>query len=262
MFAKERQQQIAAFLKEKGSVTTLELMTHFSVSIETIRRDLLAMEENKLLYRVHGGAVAVEDMKPAQNLSQRVHENSQSKLELCRTAASLVREGDVIGVDSGSTALVFAQALKERLHRLTVVTHSLDVFESLCRHEEFQLILCGGHFLASENAFYGPLVLETLEKLHLQKVFICPSAISLQYGICDFQPDLLQIQRKLLHHGDAVFFLADSSKFERKVLLKLDEMRPHYHYVTDSSLRPGLKAMYADHQIKILTGIEDTKGEK
>lgn len=257
MFAKERRSLIYERLKANGAVTTGELMKTFSVSIETIRRDLLVMEQHKLLQRVHGGAVAVGKMKTFQDLSYRVSENENAKRELTKLAAQLIQDGDVLGIDTGSTAIYFAEALKERFHRLTIITHSLDVFECLSRYKEFQVILCGGYLLQKENSFYGILAIDMLKKLHMQKVFLFPSAISLAHGICDYQEELYQIQRQLLECGDHIFVLADSSKYETNALLKIDDMKQNYTYVTDSNLSHELKHLYQENDIKIITGKED-----
>ena len=82
MFANERQSQICEIIKNSGAITTMELVEQFSVSIETIRRDLLFLEKNGILQRVHGGAVAVGKMAPFKDLLHRVVENDEQKAEL------------------------------------------------------------------------------------------------------------------------------------------------------------------------------------
>lgn len=113
MFAKERQHKIYSMLKEKSAVYTSALVEHFGVSIETIRRDLLEMEQNGLLIRVHGGAVLNSDMKPYMNLLDRNKMQVEQKNDLALNALKFISEGDIIGVDTGSTAISFAKALKD-----------------------------------------------------------------------------------------------------------------------------------------------------
>ncbi len=254
MLANERRKIISEMLQKDGAVTTAALMRRFSVSIETIRRDLLCMEEERLLERVHGGAVLPGEMKAVLSLERRNEAFAAGKEALARTAASLVREGDTVGIDAGSTAVFFAEALKERFSRLTVVTHSIDVFNLLAHHRNFDVILCGGHFIKEENAFYGNLTLEMLDRLHVQKLFLFPTAVSLRYGICDFQEALMAVQKKLLSCGDKIYILADSSKFETRALLKLDDMRPEYVYVTDGGLSKELAGIYKENGMQIITG--------
>ena len=252
MFAKERQHKIYSMLKEKNAVTTSALVEHFGVSIETVRRDLLEMEQNGLLVRVHGGAVLSSDMKPYLNLTDRNKMQLEQKHDLALNALKFISEGDIIGIDSGSTAISLAKALKEKFTRLTVITHSLDVFNIIC--DTFSVILCSGYYLSEENAFYGPLALDMLKNLHMQKAFIFPSAVSLDYGICDYQKDLYQIQKQMIYSSDEIYILADSSKFEKKALLKVSDMKKEYIYVTDSDISEELNILYQKHNINLCIG--------
>ena len=247
MLATERQQKINEILQKNGAVTTADLMETFGVSIETVRRDLLLLEQQGRLSRVHGGAVAKNDMTPFSDLEQRNLEFVEQKNALSERAMAFINEGDVIAVDEGSTAMLFAKALKAHFDTLTVITHSLDVFQALNHHKNFTLILCGGHFLPQENAFYGPLVLESLCHLHAQKVFIFPSAVSLEHGIADYQSDLFPVQKQLFSVADSVFVLADSSKFEKTALLKVADMNDEYTYITDDALSDDLAKLYAEN---------------
>ena len=253
MLAKERQNEIDALLQKNGAVTTGDLMTRFDVSLETVRRDLMVMEQQGRLARVHGGAVVHGEMKTYAELRVRNLEYSDEKLMLGRAAAQLVQEGDIIAIDAGSTALGFAEALKARLSRLTVITHSLDVFECLCNYRDFSVILCAGHYMRAENAFYGALTLGVLRELHAPKLFLCPAAVSLRGGICDFNLELFQIQQQMLKIADEVYVLADSSKFEKNALLKLDDMKSNYCYVTDNGLPPELRKLYAENGLRVIT---------
>ncbi len=252
MFAKERQDKIYEIIKNNGAVTTSALVQLFGVSIETVRRDLLEMERHGLLSRVHGGAVAAGDMKPYLNLNERNKEFTEQKRFLALKASEFISDGDIVGIDSGSTAISFSEILKEKFSNLTVITNSLDVFNIL--NNSFFVILCGGYYLPNEKAFYGSLALRMLNNLHMQKAFIFPSAVSLEFGICDYQKDLNQIQEQMIKSSDEVFILADSSKFEKKALLKLDSMKPEYRYITDCNINSELKKLYKEHNINLYIG--------
>lgn len=256
MLANERQNKIHEMLIKNGAVTTNDLVKKFRVSIETVRRDLLFMEQSKLLKRVHGGAVKAGEMIVLNKLDARVEENRDKKRELSEIAVKFINEGDIIGVDAGSTAILFAEVLKENFSSLTVITHSLDVFEIIGKHRNFNVILCGGHFMKEENSFYGRLALNTIENLHMQKCFVCPSAVSLKFGVCDYNQELVQIQQKFMECSDEVFFLADSGKFEKNALLKLCDMKPEHTFITDGGLSDELKNIYKENQIKVFTGEE------
>lgn len=256
MLAQERQDKISEMIQKDGAVTAAKLMALFGVSIETVRRDLLVLERGGKLMRVHGGAVAKAGMKAYPTLQQRTREFRAEKYQLSRAAARFVSEGDIISIDAGSTAIAFAEVLKEQFHKLTVVTHSKDVFDLLCNHREFELILCGGQYLRGDNAFCGELTLNMLRSLHTQKAFVFPSAVSIEYGICDFQQELYPVQKQLMRSADQVYILADSSKFEKTGLLKLDDMKPEYIYITDGALPGEAVSLYRENGLTLHQGEE------
>lgn len=259
MLANERQQKILALLKEKGTVTTAELVDAFQVSIETVRRDLLQLERGGLLQRVHGGAMAPGNMRPYSDLPHRLEANQHSKEQLSATAALLVEEDDIIYIDSGSTAYFFAKALADRFSRLTVITHSMDVFNILSQKEDHRVILCGGCYHSREKAFFGSITLQALQQLHVRKAFLCPSAISLKSGVWDYDRDLIQIQKQILSICDQAYFLAGSEKFETSALLKLCDASPNHIYITDPGLSPQYRQLYRDHDRTVITCKEDIK---
>jgi len=257
LFAKERQFQIVEMLRTNGAVTVSDLVERFQVSIETVRRDLLQLEKQGALQRVHGGAVLFGEMMPISKLPQRIEENKEGKILLSQTAAELVQEGDIIYIDNGATATYFAQALKMRFSKLTVVTNSQDVFNIMGEKEGFSVILCGGNYMKEERAFYGYLTQETIKKLYVDKAFVIPSAISLQGGVCDFSHDLAPIQQQITERCDKLYFLADSQKFERHGLLKLSDLDKNCFIVTDPGISEELKRLYAEKGVHIITEKEN-----
>ena len=259
MLANERKERILEILRTKGAATTVSISRMLNVSVETVRKDLLVLEHSGELLRVHGGAVLPSKSRVYENLDKRQLEHADEKRELAETAAAFVSEGDVISIDSGSTAVAFAEALVKHFSKLTVITHSADVFEIISRQSDFELILCGGNYLKSENAFYGVFASRALSDLHAQKAFVFPSAISLKRGITDYQPQLIEMQKLLFTNASKVFVLADSSKFEKSALYKLSDTLEKYVYISDSSMSAELKCLYRNSDIRIVTNTDEVK---
>ena len=140
MFAVERQEIICRILMQKGSVSLGELTQKFAVSVETVRRDLQLLEKRGKLHRIHGGAVACTGVKEQKTLSARMDEYEKEKKELASYACTLVKEGDFIAVDGGSTALQFCCALAESFSSLTVIVHSTDAFDMLKQNNGFRCV--------------------------------------------------------------------------------------------------------------------------
>lgn len=256
MLAKSRYDKICQIINSNGAVTTARLVKEFGVSVETIRRDLLFLENKGMLTRVHGGAVGIADMKVYSALEERNMEFVEQKAVLCDNALAFIDEGDVIAIDTGSTAICLAKAIRERFSKLTVVTHSLDVLKILEENKGIELILCGGHYHSAERTFCGSMVIDALEKIHVQKAFIFPVAVSLEFGICEYRDNFGMIQRQMAKCADKVFILADSSKFEKKSLLKMSDMKSEYCYITDNEISDDLIKLYEENNINIVKGRE------
>lgn len=253
MLARERRNIIEALIREKGAVTTGDLMDRFNVSLETVRRDLLDMEQAGKLMRVHGGAVKKGDVIPFVELRQRNREHGREKEELARYAVQFIKNGDVIGIDAGSTAIAVAKEIRNRFSKLTVVTFSLDVLDILRENEGIDIILVGGRFMPTENAFFGTLTQETFKNIYVSKWFLFPAALSLEHGeYCDLE-EHAALYRQLAASAGQAYILADSSKFEQKALLKVGDMNPNHIYITDSGLSVELQKLYKENEITVVT---------
>lgn len=254
MLANRRHEIIMNLLHAEGAVTVSHLVEEFQVSLETVRRDLLLLEKDGLLRRVHGGAVSLGEMKPYKPFQSRHQDFSQEKEQLCQNAADLVCEGDYIAIGTGSTPVYFAQILKKRFKKLTVVTYSYSVFEALSDMPEYELILLGGQYMLQEQCFSGQLTIDALKQLRVMKSFVFPSAISMEYGIFGYEQALYPLQRQLLSCCDQAYILADSSKFEKKALYKVTDMQKEFIYVTDPQLPEELAQIYRENGLQVITG--------
>jgi DeoR/GlpR family transcriptional regulator of sugar metabolism len=252
MLANERREKIYEIIQRDGAVSTVDLFQSFDVSAETLRRDLVAMEEQGKLVRVYGGALARGAVKPFTPMQVRRTERIKEKREIANKVAEIIEEGDIIALDAGNTAIYLAEAIKEKHSRLTIVTYSLDVFNVFANSKEFEIILCGGNYCSSEHFFAGDFTFEMLNSLNVQKSFVLPSAISLDGGICEYHSESHQNQRRMLHFAEETYVVGDYSKFEKKALYKLDDMRDEYFYVTDSSFPEALRKIYELNEKKLI----------
>ena len=242
LLAIERRNQIANRVLQTGNVTIAELTEQYKVSAETIRKDLLFLEQQQLLIRTHGGAVRFHTGSTLAPLSVRKKEHIQQKQELCRYALSFVENGDSLFIDEGSTAVELARLLVAHFDRLTIVTHSLEIFHILSQNSGFRLMLCGGFYHPEESAFHGHLTVDAIRQLQVDKAFVFPSGISLKTGITDYGEEFVSIQRACIDQANRVFILANSEKFQKNALYKVWDMDPAFTYITDSGLTAALRS--------------------
>lgn len=256
MLTDDRHERICELVSKKGSVTVTELTELYGVSDETVRRDLKRLEQSGKLRRVHGGAVARPGMKEFRALSARNDENSTLKSELCKKAMSFINDGDIISVDSGSTAAALAREIRGRFKNLKILTYSADVFNILHDDDGIEIYLAGGKYLRAEHCFCGMRTVEEIEKYHISKTFICISAVSMACGIQDYVEEIAPMQKALVENADRVFILADSSKIEKNAFFKICDAEKSFEYITDSAVDGAIAALYEENGYRLHGGMK------
>lgn len=239
MFADERRADIVMLVNAQKTVTVSELTGRYRVSIETIRRDLELLERDNLIRRVHGGAVSPGRMQQFEKLSERAKQHLPEKVETARAVISLLKEGDHVMLDSGTTAREIAQLMAETFQHLTVISYSMEVMQTLSRKEGFRLIQIGGEYLGSEQVFCGYMAQEMLRGLHAGKAILCPSAVSVADGIYDYIPELIPNQKLLTECADEVIVAADAAKLGQAAPYRIAELTPAMVIATDSGVSSG-----------------------
>ena len=252
MLASQRHNEIQALLRQNGAVTIAGLMDTFGISMETARRDLAAMEKSGLLTRVHGGALPPDTTQIYRPLKDRMDQQHTQKLAIAKAAVALVEEGDYIAIGGGSTALVFAQALRKHIRKLTVVTYSLDVFEALRDLPDYTVLLTGGQLNTAERVFHGTATCQFLSSVYLCKCFIFPSLLSLEAGITSYTQKLPQQILSMLEQCDQVYVLADSTKFQKNATYQIVPMRQDFLYITDCDMPATLRNIYAANHLNFI----------
>ena len=173
MLPMQRREKIKAILREQKSVTVLELMEYFNVTNETIRRDLLALEEEGFVSRVHGGAYIEGGTTNEINISLRRTTHSAQKQQIAAVCERIIQNGDSIFLDSSTTANYIAEKLTN--YRLTVLTNSIQIINTLASFSGISLIMVGGNFDKKSQSFYGTRALEFVRSYHVCLLYTSPS---------------------------------------------------------------------------------------
>ena len=167
-------------LSENGSVAVGDLAGQLGVSAATVRRDLALMEEQRLLDRTHGGAVA-HGVLYELPLRYRSARHQEQKARIARAAAARVPDGSAIGMTGGTTTTEVARALADR-ERLTVVTNSLSIASELAVRPNLKLVVTGGVARTESYELVGPLAESALASLNLDLVVIGVDGIDVRAG--------------------------------------------------------------------------------
>lgn len=259
MLAQERYQQILDMLEKGGSVKVSKLMKLFDVSIETVRRDLEYLEKEGYLKRVYGGAVLENVNAKQMSFKTRETEYIKEKKEIADIAMNFITEGQSIALDSATTTLEIARALKRKFERLTILTNSIIIASELSNMDKYTVILCGGILKREELSLVGDLTIHDLEKFRIDIAFIGASGISLKEGITDYDMEQLTIQKKLIEISQQVIIVADSSKFDGVSLAKMCDLDKIDMIITDSNLKAKILEKYKNNGIEVINQINDIK---
>ncbi|MBK8137251.1 MAG: DeoR/GlpR transcriptional regulator [Chloroflexi bacterium] len=236
LMTQERQDRIVERVSERGSLTVVELAEVFAVSEATIRRDLVALADRRLIQRVHGGAMRLGKVATSESpIVQRQLEHVEEKARIGQAAARLVRSGETLLLIGGSTGLAVARELSQH-HEMTIVTDSLLVANELLEQRNHKVILAGGIIDPNEQAVRGTLSRLILQQIHVDKVIIGAKAISVARGISAETPEEAELFRACIACGDQVIVVTDSSKFQKSALSRVASIQDVHTLVTDRSL--------------------------
>jgi DeoR family glycerol-3-phosphate regulon repressor len=187
MFSTQRQAEILRLVQAQRTCTVIELAEVFAVSDETIRRDLKPLIAEGVLIKVHGGVMLPGrlDEPPFQ---RRLQENLEAKRLMAASVCEMVRDGDSLILDGGTTCVHIANALCAR-SRLTVVTNSAEIARTLAPRNGNRVFVAGGEVRADDCAAFGESALTFVRQFHVRYAIVSVTAIDAQGRFMDAQPD-------------------------------------------------------------------------
>jgi DeoR/GlpR family transcriptional regulator of sugar metabolism len=229
MFAKERHQLILQALTDMGRVEVIALAAQWQVSEDTIRRDLREMAAQGLLHKTHGGAVRVTG--PHAPMLQRHRNSTDAKARIGRAAAHLVRPGQTLILDAGSTTLELARHLQAR--PLRVITNALDIAALLADDADIELVLLGGTWNRDDRNFSGETALVALSLLRADIAFIGVCALDARMGVTADDSAQAQIKRAMVASAARSVLVADASKWGQVAPFAVAALGQCEQWITD-----------------------------
>ncbi|WP_231506240.1 DeoR/GlpR family DNA-binding transcription regulator [Paenibacillus sp. UNC451MF] len=234
MTGNDRKKEIISLLEDLGIVRVSDMSKRFGVTEETIRRDLERLENEGLLLRTHGGAVLNRKDGPELPILQRELVNLEDKKLIGEYAASMVKDGEVIAMDASTTCLQMAKLLPNK--EITVITYSIAITYELIKKTNIQVFLIGGYLDRHSLGNTGTPAEKMLEGYHADRFFFSCQGFDLQRGVSEPYEAHVQLKKNMAAIADQLVLMADSSKFQRKSLVRLIEMEAISTLVTDRQL--------------------------
>jgi len=224
MLTRERKAHILGILQRDRRVVAKTISQELSLSEDTIRRDLRELAADGLLLRVHGGALPVS---PAvADLAGRWQVSTDAKMAIARTAARLVRPGQVVILDGGTTAVLMARHLPPEL-MATVVTHSPSVAVELATHEGITVEVIGGRLFKHSVVAVGAAAAEAIARVCADTYFMGVTGVHPELGLTTGDAEEAAIKRALSQQAAETVVLASREKLGAAspfVVLPLNEI--------------------------------------
>jgi DeoR family fructose operon transcriptional repressor len=245
LFLEERRRAILNQLVQRGRVTVKALSQNLQVSAVTIRQDLRALEEQGLLERTYGGAVARVENVLLQELSFTVRQSKRhdQKAAIAAAAAALVQDGYSIALDSSTTVYALVPFLK-RYEKLTIVTNSLMLAQGFLDHPTIQMLLPGGRLRRDSISLVGQP--ESLPHVNLNIGFFSARGIAEGIGASEIDPDEVIIKQAMLRQCVRAVLLVDSSKWGQVAPYTLIPPEQIEHVISTEQASSDLVQRYRD----------------
>jgi DeoR family transcriptional regulator of aga operon len=243
----ERLATILEQLSTDRSVAVSELSSSMKVSTATIRRDLLLLQDQRLLSRTHGGAVA-QGLIYELPLRYKSARHQAEKRRIAVAAASRVADGMAVGLTGGTTCTEVARELVER-QRLTVVTNALNIASEMAVRPNLKLVVTGGTARPESYELVGPLAEQALSRLRLDIVFIGVDGIDGEAGCTTHHEVEAHTDLALIERARHVVVVADSSKIGRAAFAQICPIDRVGELITDRGA--GVRSLHALRQAGI-----------
>jgi DeoR/GlpR family transcriptional regulator of sugar metabolism len=227
-------------------VSIEELCARFNSSKSSIRRDLIELEREAVLRRVHGGAISLQtrdDIMDYSRLSVSCHEE---KTRIGKAAAALVEDGQTVILGGGSTVVEAARCLSER--PIQIVTNSIPVAQTFWDSKRAEVILTGGYLYPRLGVQLGPICEKMLHSVSADILIMGIRGIT-EAGISDSNSLIVESLRAMIGAARKVVIVADHTKFGRDALIRVASLNEIHQVVSDKELSLDFQRVLEAHNV-------------
>ncbi|OAJ75372.1 DeoR family transcriptional regulator [Brevibacillus sp. SKDU10] len=250
MLAIERRKKIMNMLFEQGNVMVTELSKQFSVSEETIRRDLDKLEKEGILVRTYGGAILEDGLRSDFPLWVRESYYVDVKQKLGEKCAQLIKSGDTIMLDSSTTSLYIAKKIKNK-QNLTVITNSFKVELELSDAEHVKLISTGGTLQRRSLSYVSHSATRALSHYFADASFVSCTGLHLQRGATDSNEFEAEIRKLMLKNSEQKILVLDHTKIDKAGFTFITDFQGITKVITDQPLSVEWRQLLSRYNIEI-----------
>lgn len=249
MKSAERLLKLQELFASREFVDAESLTTMFAASESTIRRDLIRLEEQGVLKRVHGGAISIKAHDETLDFGRLAGSAPAAKARIGRAAANLLKDHQTVVLGTGSTVLEVGRCLLGR--PLHLITNSIPVAELFWDSKSPEVTLTGGYLYPRTGAQLGPICEQMLDSIHADVAVLGIGGIT-AVGLTDSNTLIMGTVKKMMKRARKVIVVADATKFGRNGMVRIASLDEIDVLVSDGSLADEHKDMIAAHSVELI----------
>jgi len=211
----DRNQLILRELRSNGRLSVDELAEKCNCSAVTVRRALQELQNQGLVVRTPGGALAVDHIGVEVAFPERLTINADQKRRIAQKAAELIEDNSVILMDNGSSVYLMADYMSKK-NNLTIITFFLPLVNKLTIRDDWKIIIPGGQLRQERSDLIGPLTEEFVQKIYADKLFFGADGLDVATGISTVDQESSRLTEVLINCAAQRILLADSSKLAKR----------------------------------------------
>jgi DeoR family glycerol-3-phosphate regulon repressor len=244
-----RQNSILEIAKQVGRVTVDELAARFDVSPQTIRKDLNDLCDQRLLARVHGGAILSSGIENFGYDARRAIANDE-KEAIGRHTATLIPNNASLFINIGTTTEAVARSLLQHTG-LMVITNNINVANAMRTYREIEVIIAGGVVRRSDGGIVGEAAVDFIKQFRVDYAIIGTSAIDEDGALLDYDYREVRVAQAIISNARRVILAADSTKFERAAPVRIAHLSQTHCFVTDACKNEGIRQICAEAKVEL-----------
>ena len=252
LLVEERRRRILEMLEAQERVTVDELVGRFGVSAVTIRGDLDALSAVGAVVRSHGGALKRVEARD-EPITVKETQHHPEKTRIAQAALRMIRDGETIILDSGTTTVEIARQIKSATFQgLNVITNALNIAVELANLPHVRVIMIGGLLRQMAYSLVGPSAEHALRSLHADRLFLGVDGLDPEIGL--MTPDVLEakLNAVMIEIAREVVVVADSSKFQRCSLSVIAQLDKVNKVITDDKAPAELVAALRARNVEVV----------
>ena len=250
MYLSPRHSEIIQMAKDNGRVLVDDLASHFNVTPQTIRKDLNDLCEQRLLTRIHGGALFPSGIENMEYEARRKIA-AEEKEAIGRAAARIIPDSASLFINIGTTTEAVSKALLDH-SGLMVITNNINVANRLRIFPSIEVVIAGGVVRGSDGGIVGEAAVDFIRQFKVDYAVIGASAIDHDGALLDYDFREVKVAQAIIANARNVILVSDSTKFDRNAPVRIGHLSQVNTFITDRCPIASIHSICAEHDVQLI----------